>query len=124
MATYECNLRTRGRKGEDVFTRKEAKLRRLLREALELANSIDGPYDQSQFHGCDSRPEGTNVIITNAPKYGAPLSASGIRLGRLGTWGAIKEALLASGLETAEGLEVFSDCNEWSHPRCASLTND
>ena len=117
-------LTTRERQGEFTLSPKEAKLRRLLREALELANSLDGPYAQDLHLGCDSRPEGTKVIITNAPKYGAPLSASGIRLGRLGTWGAITEALLASGLETAEGLDVFYDCCEWSHPRCASLTKN
>ena len=95
-----------------IFTPKEAKLRRLLREALELANSIEGDkYAHLTVEAC-GKPEGTSVLAGHDERF------------RLGTWGAIAEALLADGLETPEGMEFFYSTNEWSHRRCPSLSLD
>ena len=95
-----------------IFTPKEAKLRRLLREALELANEIEGDKYAHQTRSVSGKPEGTHALAGHGERY------------RLGTWGAIAEALMADGLETHEGMEFFCSTNEWSHRRCPSLSLD
>ncbi len=105
-----AKLNTRERQGEFTHTPKEAKLRRLLREALELANEID--RCAHQYRGSQGKPDGTKTLESHDGRW------------RLGTWGAIQEALLADGLETLEGIEAFCSDGEWSHHRCASLTSE
>ena len=98
----------RRKHGEFVFSPREAKLRRLLREALDLSNITPGPYaaDCQRVTKEEKEPEWSQAAF---PGW------------RLGTWGAIKQALLADGLETEESMRVFFDTGEWSHHRCAPL---
>lgn len=105
---------TRKTDGNFVFTPGEAKLRRLLREAIEQANRIDGVWANDRLRIPDGEESPSRFVYD---------VGRGWRM-RLGTWGACAEALLASGLETPESMECFYSTNEWSHPRCAPLLNE
>tara|TARA_R110000751_G_scaffold114248_1_gene213645 strand:+ start:123 stop:485 length:363 start_codon:yes stop_codon:yes gene_type:complete len=117
----QMGINTQKSDGEFVFTQGEAKLRRLLREALEQANRVPGIYANRELR----IPIGTDLDGVHARECGFTSRDGSVRSKihyRLGTWGACVEALLAGGLETEESMEVFYDCNEWSHPRCTPLT--
>jgi hypothetical protein len=120
----QMGIYTRKSDGNFVFNQGEAKLRRLLREAVEQANRVGGRCANREL----TLPSGANLdgVHVREIKFSSQAAGSVTRFlyTRMGTWGACVEALLAGRLETEESMEVFYDCNEWSHPRCAPLKKE